>query len=54
MHAQRAAPAFRQYLEITARLRGFHYSKSIFLAGHRDIAGVITGDASSVSLLCTL
>src|SRR5437868_4198193 len=44
MHSQRAASAFGQYLEITTRLRGFHYSESIFLARDRNIGGVIAGD----------
>ena len=44
MHAQRTAAALREHLEIAARLRRFDYAKSIFLAGHREIGGIIACD----------
>src|SRR6266446_3298524 len=41
---QRAAFAFGQNLEITARLRSLHHTESIFLARHRQIVRVVAGN----------
>src|SRR4051794_9820401 len=44
MHAQGAAAALRQDVEIAARLRRLDHAKTGLLAGYREILGIIGGD----------
>jgi hypothetical protein len=41
MHAQRAAAALGEHIEITACLRGLDDSKACLLARHREILGIV-------------
>src|SRR5215470_12859625 len=43
MHTQGTTSAFRQHLEVAARLRCFHDSECVFLPGHRKILRIVTG-----------
>src|SRR5947209_6734434 len=44
MYPQRAAATFGQHVEIAARLRRLDDAETGFLAGHREILGVVGGD----------
>src|ERR1700758_3356602 len=53
MHAQRAPPALSQYLEIAARLRRLHNSKSIFLLRNRKVESIIASHLQKHSRIRT-
>src|SRR5712692_5781058 len=42
VHAERAAAALRQNLEVAARLRGLHHPKRVRLPWHRQVSRVVT------------
>src|SRR6476469_6761531 len=44
MHAQSAAPSFRQNLEIAASLRCLHDSECVLLAWHRELHRIVARD----------
>ena len=44
MHAQGAAAAFGEDVEVAASLGGFNHAERIFLAGDGEIGSVIAGD----------
>ena len=44
MHAKGSAAAFGENREVAASLCGFHDAESVFLAGNREIDGVIASD----------
>src|SRR5215472_10802969 len=44
VHAQSAAAALREYLEISACLSGFDHTEGVFLPRDGEIQGVVTGD----------
>ena len=44
VHAQGAAAAVREDLEISAGLRGFDHAESVLRAGHGKIVSVVAGD----------
>src|ERR1700758_2074500 len=44
MHAQCPATTFCEHLEISTSLRRFDNSERIFLARHRQVLGIVTGD----------
>src|SRR5207248_601976 len=44
VHAYRPALTFSEYLKIAPRLRRFHHTESVLLAGDRQILGVVASD----------
>src|SRR2546427_10394709 len=44
MHAQRAAPALPQHLEVAERLSGLHDAERVSATRHREIVGVVAGN----------
>src|SRR6266571_6395774 len=44
MNPQRASPAFREHFKVSACLRSFHNSESIFLLRNGQVICVVTSD----------